>query len=105
MSFLHKNIVNLYITSKLDAWLKDLNTDFTLDHCLFGTVKLTKNADPDKYKCSGYDIGFDSHLEFSWTGGSVGKFLFFFGVDNNSSMHINGRTKTILVVGGGPTKS
>ena len=65
MSFLHKNIVNLYIASKLDALLKDLNTDFTLGHCLFGTVKLTKNADPDKYKFSGYGMEFNSHLEFS----------------------------------------
>ena len=24
--------------------------DFTLDNCLFGAVKLTKNADPDKYE-------------------------------------------------------
>ena len=26
------------------------NTDFTLVNCLFGSVKLTKNADLDKYK-------------------------------------------------------
>ena len=29
-------------------------------NCLFGTVKLTKNADPDKYPNSGY--GMDSNL-------------------------------------------
>ena len=28
---------------------RDLNRDFTLDNRLFGGVKLTKNADPDKY--------------------------------------------------------
>ena len=32
------------------------NTDFTLKDCLFGTVKITKNADPDKYSYSGYGI-------------------------------------------------
>ena len=48
VSFLHKNIVNLYLSHKLDTWSKDLNTDFTLGNCLFGAVKLTKNADPDK---------------------------------------------------------
>ena len=46
MSFLHKNIVNLY-TYKLDTWSKDLNTDFKLGNYLFRAVKLTKNADPN----------------------------------------------------------
>ena len=35
VSFLHKNIVNLYITYELDAWSRDLNTDFTSGNCLF----------------------------------------------------------------------
>ena len=39
---------------------RDLNTDFTLGSCFFGPAKLTKNADPDKYKYIGYKIGFDS---------------------------------------------
>ena len=28
-------------------------------NCLFGAVTLTKHYDIDKYKCSGYGIGFD----------------------------------------------
>ena len=32
---------------------------FTLVNCLFGAVSLTKNADIDKCKYSGYGIGFD----------------------------------------------
>ena len=32
--------------------------------CLFGGVKLTKNADPDKYVYNGYGIGFNAHTEF-----------------------------------------
>ena len=28
----------------------NLNTDFTLTNCIFGSVKLTKNADLHKYK-------------------------------------------------------
>ena len=31
-------------------------TDFRLSSCLFGPVKLTMNADLDKYKYSGYII-------------------------------------------------
>ena len=30
-----------------------------LVNCLYGSVKLTKNADLDKYKYTGYAIGFD----------------------------------------------
>ena len=51
----------MYISYALTPWLRNLSTDFTLDNCSFGSVKLTKNADPDKYKCSGYSIGFDSY--------------------------------------------
>ena len=49
-----KNVVNLFIVYELlDRWSPDLNTDITLKGCLFGAVKQTKNADPDKYKYSG----------------------------------------------------
>ena len=40
--------------------VKKLNTDFTLNNCLFGSAKLTKNAALNKCKYSGYSIGFDS---------------------------------------------
>ena len=66
---------------------RDLNTDFTLNNCLFGSVKLTKNAEPDKFGYSGYGIGFDSHSEFSWTDVSFGNNVIIFGNDMNSSVH------------------
>ena len=34
VSFLYKNIINLYITNKLDTWLKDVKTDITIGNCL-----------------------------------------------------------------------
>ena len=40
MSFIQKNVVNLYIKYELDTWPRDLNTDFTLDNCLFVAEKL-----------------------------------------------------------------
>ena len=43
----HCLINNIYIPT-LNLWLRNLNTDFTLNNCLFVSVKLTKNADPDK---------------------------------------------------------
>ena len=50
---------------ELDWWSQDLKTKFNLKDCLFGAVKLTKNADPNKYSYSGYNIGFDSRSVFS----------------------------------------
>ena len=49
---------------KLNPQLRNLNTDFTLNNFLSGSVKLSKNADLDKYKYSGYDIGLGSRSEF-----------------------------------------
>ena len=51
-SGLKKNVVNLFIVYNLDTWSQDINTEFTLKNCLFGSVKLTRNADLDKYKYS-----------------------------------------------------
>ena len=56
---------------------------------MLGAVKLTKNADPDKYKYSGYSIGFDSCSEFSFTDGNMGKNVITFGADMSSSVHID----------------
>ena len=57
-------VVNLFIIYELDKCSRDLNTDFTAKDRLFGAVNLTNNADPDKYKYSGYGIGFDSRSKF-----------------------------------------
>ena len=56
------------------------NSDFTLKDCLFGSVKLAKNTDPDKFVYSGYGIGFDLCSEFSLTDGSMGNNVITFGV-------------------------
>ena len=36
-----KKAINLNISYMLNPWLRNLNTDFTLNNCLFGSVKLT----------------------------------------------------------------
>ena len=46
--FVPKKVMNLYISYTLGPQLRNLNTDFTLGNYLFGSVKLTKNADLDK---------------------------------------------------------
>ena len=52
---------------------------------MFGSVKLTKNLDVDKYKYSGYGIGFDRRDEFSF-GDGFGQNLIVFEVDMSSSV-------------------
>ena len=98
MSFLHTKGVNLHILFGLNTWSRGLNANFALGNYLSGGLKLMKNADPDKYKYSGYDIGFNSCLQFSWIDGSWGKNVIIFGVDNNSSVHIDGKNKNILAL-------
>ena len=58
--YIPKKVINIYVPYTINPWLSNLNEDFKLNNCLRGSVKLTKNADPDKYKYSGCGIGFDS---------------------------------------------
>ena len=53
----------------------------TLENCLFGAVSQTKNADIDKYKYSGYGIGFERHRSVSSPGIGLGRNLLIFGVE------------------------
>ena len=99
-----KKVINLYISNILGPQLRNLSTDFTLGNCLFRSVKLTKNADIDKYKYTGYGIGFDSRSEFLFTDGSYGKNVIMFGADINSSLHVGNKGKDILILGEEPTQ-
>ena len=103
-AFTSKKVLNVFIVDELDAWPRDLNTDFTLGGCLFGGVKLTENADPDKYSYSGYGIGFNTRGQYSLPDSSIGKNVVIFGVDMSSSVHIDIKGKYILIPGKGPTQ-
>ena len=65
------NRINFFIVYELDTWSRNLNSDFTSKEFLFGGVKVSKNADPDKYVYTGYGIGFDSRSKFLFTDGSI----------------------------------
>ena len=62
VTYNHGPIVNNYIVYRLIPTTK--TSCVTLQIYLFGAVKLTKNADIDEYKYSGYGIGFDSRRNF-----------------------------------------
>ena len=80
------------------------NSDPTIKSCLFGAVTLTKNADLDKYRYPGYRMGFDRRSGFSFPDGGFGQNIISFGVDMNSSIHIDNKEKDILIVGKGLTQ-
>ena len=100
-TFTHKKVVNIYMVYKLGASNSNID-DPTIKNCLFGAVTLTKNADIDKYRYSGYGIGFDRKGSFSFPGGGFGQNVITFGADINSSVHIDNKGKDILILGFGP---
>ena len=59
---------------------------------------MTKNANFDKCKYSGYGIGFNRHGEFSF-GNRLGKNCIISGADLSSSSHANNKKNNILVLG------
>ena len=101
ISYTHGKVVNIYIVYELGA-SSSHNNDPTLKNCLFGAVTLTKNADIDKYGYSGYGIGFDRKSSFSFPGGGFGSNVIIFGVDMNSSAHVDNKKKYIFILGKGP---
>ena len=97
ITFNHGKIVNIYIVYDLESNLN--NFDPTLENCLFGAVKLTKNNDTDKCKYIGYGIRFDSKGTFSFSDGSFGQNVIIFGPDVSTSIHANNKMNNILVLG------
>ena len=80
-----------------------VNTRPTLVNCLLGAVSITKNADIDKNKYSGYGPGFDRGTIYS-VGNGFGRNVIIFGVDMSSYEHIDNKKKDILVLGKGPSQ-
>ena len=56
-------------------------------------LKLTKNADIDKYGYSGYGLGFDRKSSFSFPGSGFGSNVIIFGVDMSSSAYVDNKKK------------
>ena len=65
---------------ELDTWSQYLNSELILKKCLFGGVKLANNTETDEYVYSGYGVGFNLHLEFSLSDGSVVQMSLFLGL-------------------------
>ena len=68
----HGKVVNIYIVYLLGGSSSNYS-NATIKNCLLGAITLTKNADIDKYRYSGYGIGFDRRGSFSFPGGGFGQ--------------------------------
>ena len=102
-TLLYGEIVNVYIIYEITNYF-NVSSYPTLENCLFGAVKLTKNADIDKYEYSNYGIGFERHEFFSHPSGGTGRNVIICRVDMGSSTKIDNRKKGILILGKGPTQ-
>ena len=80
VTFNHGKIVNIFILYKIIRLANVNNSDdnLTVQNALFGAVSLTKNADVNKYKYSGYGIAFDRTSRFSFPSGGYCENLIIF---------------------------
>ena len=65
---------------------------------------MTKSADFDKNRYSGYEIGFDRTGIYLLPSGRFGRNVIIFGVDMSSSVRVDNKGKDILILGKGPTQ-
>ena len=99
VTYNHGATVHIYIVHEISKNY-NISTYPKLENCFFGeTISLTKNADIDQYKYSGYGIGFDSKGESSFGSRGFGKNVIVFGVDLTNSAHANNRKNNIVVLG------
>ena len=103
LSYTHGRILNIYIVYELGASTSH-NKGPALKSCLLVEIILTKNTDIDKYRYSGYGIGFDRRSSFSFPGGGFGQNVLILGVDMSSSSHIDNKKEDMLVLEKGPTQ-
>ena len=68
VTYNHGPNVSIFIAYKLNT--HTINTDFALKDCLFGSVKITKDKNPDNYVHIRLGIGFDSKSTFTHSDGN-----------------------------------
>ena len=91
--------VNIYCVYKLDPISSSRDDTFTVQNALFGSMKITKNADTSKYKYKRYGICFDEGGSFSKGNVSNSRNVLIFGVDESSLVHANNKANNIYVIG------
>ena len=91
----HGKEIKIYIAYEISRNF-NISVYLTTEICLFGAISLPKNAEIDKWKYSGYGIGFNRHVFYSHPSGGTGRNEVIFAVDMSSSTKIDNRKKYIL---------
>ena len=91
ITYTPKTIVNICIVYEMTK-KSSISSYPAPENCLFGAIELTKNPDIDKYKYSGYGIGFYRRGQFS-LGDGFGQNVIIFVADMSSSVHANKENK------------
>ena len=102
VTYNHGTMINICIDYKISNNF-NISSYPTLENCFFGAVSLTKHADINQYKYSGYSIRFDRKGELTF-GNAFGRNCIIFGVDMSSSVHVDNKKRDILILGKGPTE-
>ena len=89
-------IRSFYIVHGIKLW------PYYVDNEKFGTVKLTKYRDADKYFYFGYDILFDVCGTFPLSNVRIGKNIIIFDANLSSSVYVDNEKKNILNFVKGP---
>ena len=76
--------------------------NFKFKNCLFEATCVVINGDKEKYAYTSSGIAFDSAGFWSFDN-ETARNVMIFGVDNNSSSHVDSRKNNFLVLGEGPT--
>ena len=87
--------MNVYIVYAFNSNLNNFVS--TLENCLFGAVKWTKNTDIDKNKYSGCSIRSDSRGTFLFLSGKFAQNVITFGVDMSSYAHVDNKKKRYFI--------
>ena len=100
VTFIHKKVDNIFLVYEINLLPFNVGKDFAFKGSLFWAVKLTKNADPDKYKYSGHGTGFDARARFLLSDGNrFGKNVVIFDADMSSLVYTDNKKKHILILG------
>ena len=94
VTYNHAPKINFFIVYKLNT--HTINTDFALKDCLFGSVRIAKDKDPDRYVYSVFGIGFDSTATFSHSDGTNAYNVIIFGADSSQSVHSTSAYNVII---------
>ena len=98
-SSLYSNfILNAYIVCELNNWSLNHINNFSLESCLFCTVKFIRKKIKSEFTYNIWEISF--HRKCSWSfGNEFARNIIIFGADNSSSSHTNNWKNSFLVIG------